>query len=178
MNEVEVVNKSLNELASEYNHLVPDARALGLTNYKPISRFKSKEVGLARIEQIKSSIRAAQQSERVVEREEQQAAAEPPVEQPAEPVAEQTAAAQEEPQTKSEDEMARKKKARKPRAKSANGATLEAKTQEFNDLVKPANAKYDPDKKGSKKFKHHTSLFGDHANADKQLKAIRAQAGR
>jgi hypothetical protein len=57
------------QLASEYNKLVDEARAKGLDSFRQVARFKDKDAGLEAIAQIESSIRARQTSEKAVKQE-------------------------------------------------------------------------------------------------------------
>lgn len=155
------------QLVSEWNSLVTQAHSLGLTKYKPInSKFKTIADGSRRIDTLKSAIRAREASEQAVE----------------------TAAAVAEPTvvTEENDDMARRKtkkqtkaarsaaataRTRSPRQSLANGTSIKAKTQEFNSLVPRAV------KLGHTGFRHHTSDFGSHEAANKQLKRIREVTG-
>jgi hypothetical protein len=59
-----------NVLLNVYNfERVPEARSLGLTNYRTLQRFRPADSGPARIAQIESDIRAAKASKAAVERE-------------------------------------------------------------------------------------------------------------
>jgi hypothetical protein len=194
------------QLVVEFNQLVTTAIALGETRYRPINRFRSIEEGVKRIAMIKSSIRARQSSERAVEREQVAPVASPPVAPVASPpvvkvpaveappvvaapeplpsAPEQSTTAEPEAAEQEDDDMARKKKkvvakAKKParkvefktRNREPNGVSIKAKTEEFNSLIAEAN------RNGPKKFKKHTSDFGNHEHADRMLKIIRQQAG-
>jgi hypothetical protein len=57
------------QLASEYNKLVDEARAKGLDTFRQVARFKDKDAGLEAIAQIESRIRARLSSEKAVKQE-------------------------------------------------------------------------------------------------------------
>jgi len=156
----DLTNLTIAQLTSHWNQRVNHAQSIGVTGYKPInSKFKDSATALRRIEDLESSIRAREASERVVE---QEAVT---VDIPAEPQQE-------------DSEVARSKKSKKTRQKAAtartrasratNGAdSISGKTQKFNDLVPEAKRLGVP-------ARHHSSLFGSHAAADKMLKKLEA----
>jgi hypothetical protein len=170
-----VAEKTLADYAREFNALVAEYNAL--THGAPkrtVNRMRNKEEAQRRIEMLESDLRALKASERAVAKEETEAAPPPPI-VPESPPAAPVVEAQE---TEQEDDMAKKKKrtqakaqksaAKRTRARSANGTSIKAKTEEFNSLVPKAN------RAGHTNFRHHTSDFGSHDAADKQLKRIRA----
>jgi len=155
---------TLAQLASNYNQMVVEAQALGSTQHRPVSRFKSKEDGERRIAAMLSSLAALRQSAKAADKEGPVPAPASQEEGPAAVPAPVSAV-----EEVSEDMAKRKKgkatKATKPRVRAANGATIEAKTQAFNDLVPKAV-------KLGYKYKVHTSAFGSHEHADKMTKKI------
>lgn len=53
-----VDSAQLSKLVKDYNALVEEAKALGLSDYRPVTTFKTVEMGEQRFEKIASSIRA------------------------------------------------------------------------------------------------------------------------
>jgi len=161
------------QLVLDWNSLVAHAQTLGLTKYKPInSKFKTIADGSRRLDALKSAIRAREASEAAVETAVNMTAAAmrdaPP---PAQVTEENDDMASRRKTKKTKTKAARSTAAtartRSPRQSLANGTSIKAKTQEYNSLVPRAV------KAGHAGFRHHTSDFGSHEAANKQLKRIR-----
>jgi len=156
-------NLTMAQIVSRYNVRVNDAHAIGLTKHKPVnSKFKTIADGVRRLDALESAIRAREASERAV-------ASEPVVD-----VAPETAPAIAEAAPQQETDMARKKKTkvrqRAPRQSSANGTTIGAKTEAYNQLVRESK------REGicPSYARIHTSAFGSHEAADKQTARLKA----
>ena len=171
----------MNEMLKQYNEeRVPQAQSLGLTQYRPLKRFRPANSGPERLAEIESAIRTAQTTWMG------QPEVPPIVELPPADEAVTVEMATVNPVPVEDTPMAKAAKTPKvakvktPKvAKAAktttpvrrgrpptNGATIAAKTQEFNDLAAVAK------KKGVTWAKHHTSFFGSHTAADAQIKRL------
>jgi hypothetical protein len=137
------------QLVSKWNtKLVPEAQSVGIN-----------EVGLKRVEALESRIRAREASERAVAQETPTVTA--PVEATAETGPEQ------------EDDVARKtKRKRSPRQSHANGTSLQAKWDTWNELAVEGK------KLGIPYAKKHTSAWSSHDSADKRIKQLKADIAR
>lgn len=145
------------QLVSMWNERVAYAVSIGFTKAKPVnSKFKTIEDGVRRLDVLESNISAREASNRAVEREEAASVTEAETAAPA---------AQEE-----ESDVARKKKTRRaaaaPRSRG-NGVTIKEKTDEYNELVPEAK------RLGVPYARKHSSAFGSHEMADKQIKRLK-----
>jgi hypothetical protein len=151
------------DLIREYNQLVDRARALGLDRVRNRERFATGELAVKYIEQLQSSIRAAQNARRAEDNS-------------GVSVEESEMAIRKRDRLKAEKAKAKapaKTKAapeKKVRAKAADGApTIKQLTEEWNKLVPAAN------RKGVKGVKVHTSNFGSREHAEARVAWLKEQ---